>query len=234
MPGKEAVEKMFDSIAPDYDALNHILSLGVDRLWRRRAVRNMGLSRDVESRVLDVACGTADFTAAVADRFPKAQIYGVDLSEQMLERGREKLAALGLSDRTHYVKGDCEHLDFADCRFDALCVGFGVRNFEHREACLKEMLRVLKPGGKLVILELSVPRNAVLRGLYKVYFLKILPAVGGLVSGDRAAYEYLPASVLAFPAPDVFCRTLAECGFSEVRHRPLTMGICRMFVATKA
>lgn len=233
MPKKENVEKMFDSIAPEYDALNHILSLNIDKLWRKRAVREL-CKKDDECDILDIACGTGDFTIAIANWCPKSRITGIDLSEQMLESGRKKLAQKGLQNRTDYRKGDCANMEFADNSFDGISVGFGVRNFEDKELCLKEMSRVLKPGARLVILELSIPSNPILRALYKFYFLKVLPFIGGAVSGDKAAYRYLPASVLKFPAPDEFCKMLSECGFTQVRHKALTFGICRMFTAVKA
>ncbi len=232
MPKKEAVEKMFNSIAPEYDALNHILSLNIDKLWRRKAVRKL-LPKDAPAEILDVACGTGDFSIAVAKRSKNARIIGIDLSDGMLEGGRAKVAAAGLSQRVDLRKGDCEALEFADGTFDGVCVGFGVRNFEHLEAGLKEMLRVLKSGAPLVVLELSVPQNRFLLALYKLYFLKILPWIGGRMSGNKAAYRYLPASVLNFPLPKEFKEILARCGFTEIRHTPLTLGICRMYTAIK-
>ena len=232
MPKKEAVEQMFDSIAPEYDALNHIFSLNIDKLWRRRAVRAL-LEKDAEGHILDVACGTGDFSVALARRSQNIRITGVDLSEGMLEGGRKKVAELGLSSRIEMLKGDCDALEFADGTFDGVCVGFGVRNFEHLEQGLCEMRRVLKPGCKLVVLELSVPQNKILFSLYKFYFLKVMPWIGGKVSGNKAAYRYLPASVLHFPGPDKFKAILAGCGFRNIRHAALTFGLCRMYVAVK-
>ena len=232
MPKKEAVEKMFDSIAPEYDALNHILSLNIDKIWRRRAVRRL-VSKQSRAQILDVACGTGDFSIAVAKYAPNSTIVGVDLSDGMLEGGRQKVEAAGLSGRIDLRKGDCEALEFADGTFDGVCVGFGVRNFEHLEKGLSEMLRVLKPGAPLVVLELSVPQNRLLLALYKLYFLRILPWIGGKVSGDKAAYRYLPASVMNFPLPKEFKEILSRCGFAEIRHTPLTLGICRMYTARK-
>ncbi len=230
MPKKEAVERMFDSIAPEYDALNHILSLNIDRLWRRRAVKKL-LDKDAGCRILDIACGTGDFSIAVAGRSANAKITGIDLSEGMLAAGREKVRKNGLAGQIELLKGDCESLEFPDGTFDGVCVGFGVRNFEHLETGLREMRRVLRPGGRLVILELSVPQNKLLLALYKLYFLKILPKIGGRISGDEAAYRYLPASVLNFPLPKEFKAILRRCGFSGIRHTPLSLGICRMYVA---
>jgi demethylmenaquinone methyltransferase/2-methoxy-6-polyprenyl-1,4-benzoquinol methylase len=231
MAKKEGVRKLFDNIAPDYDKLNHILSLNIDKGWRKRAVRNL-VDTQEPLKVLDVACGTADFTIEIAQKVGKgSEVIGVDISEGMMAVGREKIKKAGVSAKLFVA--DCEDLPYADSTFDRISVGFGVRNFEHLELGLSQMCRVLTPGGKLVILELSVPSNAFIRWCYKLYFLKILPAIGGLISGNRGAYEYLPASVLRFPAPDKFISMLKSAGFAEVEHTPLTLGICRMYVAKK-
>ena len=231
MAKKEGIRTLFDKIAPDYDKLNHILSLNIDKGWRRKAVRELA---DVETplKVLDVACGTADFTIEIASKVTEgSNVVGVDISEGMLAVGREKVAKAGVN--AELLVGDCEALAYEDNSFDRISVGFGVRNFEHLELGLSEMYRVLNPGGKLVILELSVPSNRFVRWCYKLYFLKILPAIGGLVSGERGAYEYLPASVLRFPAPDKFMGMMKAAGFASVEHKPLTLGICRMYVGKK-
>ena len=231
MAKKEKIEKLFDNIAPDYDKLNHILSLNIDKGWRKKAVREI-IDTQEPLTLLDVACGTADFTMEIAQKAAKgSKMTGIDLSEGMMRIGREKIAAAGV-DAT-LEQGDCEALTYPDETFDRISVGFGVRNFEHLPVGLKEMQRVLKRGGKLVILELSVPSNAFIRWCYKLYFLKILPAIGGLISGNRGAYEYLPASVLHFPAPDKFQAMLREAGFADVKHKALTLGICRMYICKK-
>lgn len=220
---------MFDNIAPDYDKLNHILSLDIDRGWRKKAVREI-VDTAHPLKVLDVACGTGDFAIAIAkSSAPGSQITGVDLSEGMMAVGREKVAREGLQGKISMEQGDCEKLGFPDGTFDRVSVAFGVRNFEHLELGLREMRRVLRPDGKAVILELSIPSNPVLRTLYKLYFLHILPAIGGRVSGNKGAYKYLPASVLRFPRPKVFMQMMAECGFKDVYSKSFTFGICRMY-----
>ena len=236
MPKKENVRQMFDSIAPDYDRLNHIMSLNVDRGWRRRALRRI-VDTDGPLEVLDLACGTGDFSLAIARRMIRrgvsGHVAGVDLSAGMLAVMNEKIAAAGLSERISTAQGDGERLPFADGTFDRVTIAFGIRNFENREAGLREMCRVLKPGGRLVILELSVPENRIVRWFYNLYFLHILPWIGGRVSGDKAAYNYLPASVVKFPGRKAFMATLGDCGFSDVRHRAFTLGICRMYTGEK-
>ena len=231
MAKKEGVRKLFDNIAPDYDKLNHILSLNIDKGWRKKAVRNL-VDTDEPLKVLDVACGTADFTIEIAQKVGKgSEVIGVDISEGMMAVGREKIKKAGVS--AELFVADCEDLPYSENTFDRISVGFGVRNFEHLELGLSQMCRVLTPGGKLVILELSVPSNAFIRWCYKLYFLKILPAIGGMISGNRGAYEYLPASVLRFPGPEKFIPMLKSAGFAQVDHTSLTLGICRMYVAKK-
>ena len=231
MAKKENIKKLFDNIAPDYDKLNHILSLNIDKSWRKKAVKEIANeSRALD--VLDVACGTGDFTIEIAKKCAAgSRITGIDLSEEMMKAGRKKIQTAGVD--AMLEQGDCEALKYSDESFDRISVGFGVRNFEHLEIGLKEMLRVLRPGGKLVILELSVPSNPVIRWCYKLYFLKILPAIGGMVSGNRGAYEYLPASVLHFPPPGKFMSMMQEAGFNDVKQKALTFGICRMYAGTK-
>lgn len=233
MPKKEKIQQMFDGIAGDYDRLNHIMSLGIDRSWRRRAIREIVRS-DMKQEILDIACGTGDFSIAIARAMgPESRVTGLDLSEGMLAVMREKLAAAGLEERVSCGQGDSEAMGFADASFDCVTIAFGIRNFEHRETALREILRVLKPGGKLVILELSVPSNPVIRWCYSLYFTRILPLIGGKVSGDKAAYKYLPASVLGFPGKEEWMATMRACGYSGVRHKAFTLGICRMYVGLK-
>jgi len=229
MAKKEFVEQMFDDIAPTYDKLNHILSLNVDKGWRRKAVRRIVATRP--THVLDVACGTGDFAIALAEAGVE-RVTGVDISQGMLDVGIEKVETLGLNIEMHV--DDCEHLSIADDTFDAVSVAFGVRNFEHLQQGLNEMQRVLRPGGLVCIVELSVPSNRLLLWGYKLYFLHILPFIGRVVSGNGSAYRYLPESVLRFPKPDKVCAMLAEAGFRDVEAKAFTFGLCRMFTGIKA
>ena len=231
MGKKEGIRRLFNSIASDYDRLNHILSLNIDKGWRRKAVKEIA-DKDSPVKVLDVACGTGDFTIEIARKVAVgSEVIGVDISEGMMEIGKEKILKAGVT--AEMTVADCEALPYDQNTFDRIAVGFGVRNFEHLDLGLREMCRVLKPDGKLVILELSLPSNRLVRGCYMLYFQKILPMVGGFLSGDRGAYEYLRTSVLRFPAPDKFIEMLKSAGFEQVEHRPLTFGICRMYICHK-
>lgn len=224
---------MFDRIAPSYDRLNHLMSMNVDRRWRRRAVRE--LVDGTPQRILDVACGTGDSTIAVAKAAAEGStVVGVDISEGMMSMVMDKARKEGVAERIRLQVADAEVLPFGDSDFDRVSCAFGVRNFTNKEQGLREFFRVLSPGGKLVILELSVPRNKVVRFFYDLYFSHILPWIGGRVSGDKSAYRYLPASVHAFPPPEDFMRMLSEAGFSAVRHRSLSLGLCRLFVGEKS
>ncbi len=228
---------MFGQIAKEYDKLNHIMSLDIDKSWRKKAIRQMAEPAPGDAqplRLLDVACGTGDFSIAAARSIPGCRVTGVDVTEEMLAVMAGKVASAGLSEQIVMQVGDGENLPFADDSFDRVSIAFGIRNFEHRDRGLQEMLRVLRPGGRLVILELSEPENRVIRWLYELYFLHILPWIGGLISGDRAAYRYLPASVVKFPPKDVFLQMMREAGFSDVAHRAFTLGICRMYTGVKA
>ncbi len=232
MPSKENIEGMFDSIAKDYDSLNHIMSLSIDKIWRRKAIKKIKDAGEAP-RVLDVACGTGDFSIAIAKALGKGNVIGVDISKEMLEVMRGKVLKNKLEDIVKQEVGDGEDLRFEDSSFDRVVNAFGIRNFENREKGLKEALRVLKPGGRLVILELSRPENKVIRWFYDLYFLRILPIIGGKVSGDKAAYNYLPASVKAFPGKKEFMDELRRTGFVNVAHKAFTLGICRMYCGEK-
>lgn len=232
-PQTDKIRALFDSIADDYDKLNHILSLGIDKTWRRRALKCI-VDSNTPQQILDIACGTGDFSIEIAKHsHPGTSVTGLDLSEGMLKVMDSKVDTMGLSGRISTEVGNSEAMRFADDSFDRVTIAFGIRNFEHRETALKEILRVLKPGGKLVILELSVPSNPVIRWFYNLYFTNILPLVGGKVSGDKAAYSYLPASVLKFPGKREWMAIMSSCGYSEVRHKAFTLGICRMYTGEK-
>lgn len=228
---KEEVREMFDHIAPKYDLLNHTLSWNIDRLWRRRVVREVRRARP--RRILDVATGTGDLAIALARRIRGVQVLGVDLSEQMLGVARQKIARRGLEDRIVLDRGDAEHLELGDAVVDVATVAFGVRNFENLEAGLAELARVVKPGGRVVILEFSRPRNRLFRALYEFYSGRILPRIGGAVSHDKRAYEYLPASVAEFPAPDVFLEMLSRAGFHDCRARSQSFGIAQIYIGER-
>lgn len=228
---KEEVREMFDNIAPKYDLLNHTLSMSIDRVWRRRVVGEV--RRAKPGRILDVATGTGDLAIAMARRIRDVQVLGVDLSEQMLAVARRKIEARGLDGRIFLDRGDAERLAVADASVDVATVAFGVRNFGDLGAGLRELARTIKPGGKVVILEFSRPRNRVFRALYEFYSYKILPRIGGLVSRDKRAYEYLPASVGEFPAPEEFMAMMARAGFRNCRARSQSFGIAQIYIGER-
>ena len=237
MAEKNYVRSMFNNIAPTYDKLNHILSLNIDKIWRRKAVKRIVKNlrnsetenlKTPNSQVLDMACGTADSTIALA-KAGVPRVVGVDISEGMLKVGEKKIEELNLNSVISLKVEDCENLSFNDNTFDAAFIAFGIRNFEDKKKGLKELHRILKPKGLLLILELSVPQNRILLSLYKLYFLHILPFIGKKISGDNKAYTYLPQSVMNFPKPKDFLQTMEECGFNDVRQKALTFGLCRIY-----
>lgn len=228
---REQVEQLFDNIAPTYDALNHTLSFGFDRAWRRKAIRSLAACNPAS--VLDVATGTGDFALAIARELKLNQVTAVDISEGMMSVGREKAAREGLHEVVCFQKEDCSHLSFSDESFDAVSVTFGVRNFENLDACLCEIHRVLNKGGHLVLLELSYPHNRLWRFLFNIYSKVVMPVVGRLISGDDSAYTYLPETMAAFPQGEVMREILLKNGFSQVSFRRLTMGICTLYIAEK-
>ena len=231
MPTKEKIRALFDHIAPSYDRLNRLMSMGADRRWRRKAVRALA-DGSSPLQVLDVASGTADFAIDIARRLPAGScVVGVDISEQMLAVGRNKVKAAALQECVQLQTADAENLPFSDGSFDRVSVAFGVRNFEDLPHGLAEMCRVLRPGGKAVILELSYPDNPILLWFYKIYAQRILPAICGWLSGSKEAYRYLPASILRFPKPVHFIPMLQQAGFQSVTVRSFTFGVCRMYVA---
>ena len=228
---KEEVREMFDNIAPKYDLLNHTLSMSIDRVWRRRVVGEV--RRAKPGRILDVATGTGDLAIAMARRIRDVQVLGVDLSEQMLAVARRKIEARGLDGRIVLDRGDAERLAVADASVDVATVAFGVRNFGDLGAGLRELARTIKPGGKVVVLEFSRPRNRLFRALYEFYTYKILPRIGGMVSKDKRAYEYLPASVGEFPAPKEFMAMMARAGFRNCRARSQSFGIAQIYIGER-
>lgn len=232
MPKKEKVREMFDNIAPTYDKLNHLMSMNVDKLWRRHALKE--IVDGTPQHILDIACGTGDSTISIAKAAaPGSTVTGADISEGMMALVQDKAGKAGVADRIRLEVADGEALPYEDGAFDRVACAFGIRNFEHKEKGLAEFRRVLKEGGKAVILELSVPQNRLVRWVYDLYFLHVLPKVGGAVSGDKAAYRYLPASVHNFPSPREFCCMMEEAGFRDVRCRTFTLGLCRMFTGAK-
>ena len=223
---------MFDAIAGRYDFLNHFLSAGRDKRWRARAIRELDLAPD--ARVLDLCTGTGDFAIAAADARAHAEIVGVDFAGAMLAIGLEKVRARSLTRRVSLVRGDATRIPLADGWADAATIGFGIRNVAQPETALVELARVLKPGGRLAILELGEPIIPGVRGLYHWYFRQVLPRLGRLVSHHNSAYSYLPASVAEFPRPADFAAMLSSHGFSGVRAVPLTLGIVYLYVAIRS
>lgn len=221
-PEKQAVRSMFDRIAPRYDLLNRVLSAGIDRRWRRYAVSFLNASPS--ARVLDLCTGTADLLIEALDGGPARHGIGVDLSFEMLARAGAKLQKRQLAKRAALASGDAERLPLRDASFDAATIAFGIRNVGAREGALREILRVLRPGAPLVVLEFQTPPG-ILGTLYRGYFEQVLPRVGAALSGDAAAYSYLPASVARFPKPEALAAEMRGAGFTAVSYRPLTFGI---------
>jgi len=227
---KEQVAEMFNNISKKYDFLNHFLSLGIDILWRKKAIKK--LKKDQPKLILDIATGTGDFALEALSLNPD-KIIGVDISEGMLAVGKEKMIKKGVTDKIEMQLGDSEKLMFEDNKFDAVIVAFGVRNYENLEKGLSDMYRVLKPGGKTVIVEFSKPTKFPMKQLYNFYFKYILPKIGRLVSKDNAAYTYLPESVENFPDGDQFERILKEVGFKSTECTSLTFGISSIYIGQK-
>ena len=229
---KEQVEQMFDNIAPTYDRLNHVLSFNIDRIWRKRVMHIV--RRHKPQLVMDIATGTGDLAIAMAKRIDDVRIMGVDLSEEMLRVAQGKVLKLGMAERISLTKGDAENLDMvASESVDAVTVAFGVRNFENLEQGLGELYRTLKPGGKLIVLEFSIPRNKLVRWVYAQYSHRLLPRIGAMISKDRKAYDYLPDSVEEFPSPERFSAMLLGVGFADVKAKSQSFGIAHIYEATK-
>lgn len=227
---KEQVTKMFDTISSDYDGLNRVISFGIDIKWRKKVVQ---IVKETHPKtILDIATGTGDLAIALAQT-NASKIIGLDISSGMLEIGKEKIKKQGLETKIEMVLGDSENLPFDDNTFDAITVGFGVRNFETLENGLKEILRVLKPGGSFVILETSIPTKTPYKQGYHFYTKYILPSIGRLFSKDKSAYTYLSESASEFPYGEVLNNILRKIGFTSVKHFPQTFGVATIYVSSK-
>ena len=225
------VERMFDNIAPAYDQLNHTLSWGIDKSWRKKAIQ--WLKPFQPQHMMDVATGTGDFAIQACRMLNPKELIGTDISEGMMNVGRQKVKNAGLEGRISFAKEDCTSLSFPDKRFDAITVAFGVRNFEDLDKGLKEIHRVLKDNGKLVILELTEPEWFPMKQLYALYSKIVIPTLGKLLSKDRSAYTYLPQSIKAFPQGEIMRNIILKAGFKEANFKRLTLGICTLYTGTK-
>ena len=228
-PKERQVEQMFDSIAPAYDFMNRAMTMGIDRLWRRKAVGM--LQKDFPARVLDIATGTGDLAILLARKLPQARVTGVDLSSGMIKVGNEKIARAGLTERVELQVADCLSLPFGDAEYDCITVAYGVRNFANLAAGYREMRRVLKRGGKLCVIELSTPVNKLIKPLYNLYTRHVIPLIGRLVSKDTRAYSYLPESIAAVPQREAMCELMRQSGFDKAEYRSLTFGVCTIYIA---
>lgn len=227
---REQVEDMFNSIAPKYDFLNRVLSLGIDKGWRKKAINRL---KPIQPKfILDVATGTGDLAIAAMKLNP-TKIIGADIAQGMLDIGKQKSAAKGFEDKIEFIKADSAALPFNDQSFDAITVAFGVRNFQYLDKGLLEMHRVLKPGGRLVVLEFSKPSAFPYKQVYNFYFKYILPTLGNLLSKSSNAYTYLPESVQHFPEGEAFAAHLKNTGYKNIMVQPLTFGTCSLYTADK-
>lgn len=227
----EQVEQMFDNIAHSYDLLNHTLSLGIDKHWRQAAIDSLRPYKP--RRILDVATGTGDFALLAARELQPDHLLGVDLSEGMMNVGREKVKREGLDGVISFQKEDCLNLSLPEASFDAVMVAYGIRNFADLDRGLREMLRVLRPGGRLVIIELTAPRRFPMRQLFWLYSHVLMPLVGKVISRDASAYSYLPATMEAFPQGEVMQGILERCGFNDVRFKRFTFGLSTLYTACR-
>ncbi len=231
MAKKENIKKLFNNIAPKYDFLNHLLSFNMDKIWRRKAIKY--IKKQNLERVLDIACGTGDFSFLAVKHGAK-ELIGVDISGNMFAIAIDKARKKGISDKVSFRYGDSEQLEFPDGYFSAVIVAFGVRNFENLSLGLSEMYRVLRSGGQVIILEFSRPSIFPMKQLYGFYFKNILPRLGGAVSGNKSAYEYLPNSVSSFPQGEEFLELMACAGFADLVQYRITFGISTIYVGAKA
>lgn len=233
-PAKADSWKMFNRIAGTYDLLNHLLSMGIDKRWRRTLASRLPAGQNLA--ILDLATGTGDQLISILQGNEGARFVsgvGLDPAEEMLAHGRAKLVAASLDQKARLEKGDAQALPFADASFDAVTISFGIRNVADAPLALREMYRVLKPGGRLLVLEFSLPPNFAARAFYLTYFRYVLPLIGGLISGQAAAYRYLNETVEAFPYGEAFCEWLRAAGFSKTDAKPLTLGIATLYAADK-
>lgn len=228
---KSDVGKMFDNIAKRYDFLNHFLTLNIDKTWRKKAVKQ--LQTKEQAIYLDIASGTGDLAIAIAKRKNPKQVIGIDISEGMLEIGREKVKRLGLDSIISLQLDNSESLPFNNNLFDAATIGFGIRNFENSSKGLDEIYRILKPDGELVILEFSRPQNTIIRWIYDIYFRHVLPFIGKLLSKHSSAYNYLPESVIHFPYGQEFVNMMDKSGFKDITYQSLTFGIAMIYRGIK-
>lgn len=226
------IRRMFDAIAHSYDKLNRLMSLGFDRGWRRQGVAF--LRPFAPKTILDIASGTGDLAILMQQRLQAEKVIGADISEGMMEIGRKKAMEAGCGDKVLFEYQDCMSLSYPDSSFDAVTAAFGVRNFEHIEQGLQEMYRVLKPGGHVMILELSTPTSLPMKALYRFYSRTVIPFLGGFLSQEKAAYTYLPESIKVVPQGKEMTELLARQGFKETRARTFTFGACSMYTGTKA
>lgn len=228
---KEQVADMFNNIAGKYDFLNHLLSLGIDKGWRTKAIKS--IESIAPKKILDVATGTGDLAIAAAKKITDSNVVGIDIAAQMLEVGRVKIEDKNLSARIEMKVGDSEALPYADNHFDAVLCAYGVRNFQDLPKGLSEMCRVMRKGGRLAILEFSQPKTFPVKQVFSIYFKYVMPLFGKMVSKHSTAYNYLPESVMAFPEGQDFCKILEQCGYKNVKARPLTFGITSLYTAEK-
>jgi len=225
------VETMFDNIAPTYDSLNHRLSWNIDRYWRRKAIAQLAPHRP--QQMLDIATGTGDFAILATQTLHPRQLIATDISEGMMQIGRQKVERLGLSDVIRFDRQDCLRLSYPDQSFDAVTAAFGIRNFASLDQGLAEMCRVLKPGGHLSIVELTTPVGFPMRQLFHIYSHTVLPVYGRLISRDKSAYSYLTKTIEAFPQGEQMVTIIKKAGFADASFQRLTFGICTMYFATK-
>ena len=226
---KQHIGQLFDRIAGTYDGLNHVLSLNIDKRWRRRAIRMLAPTE----QVLDVAIGTADLTIEILRQGKAQHVTGIDLSHGMMAIGEQKVAKRGYAPQVQFDYGSAQQMPYADSSFDTVTCAYGVRNFANMDEGLSEMFRVLRTGGELMVLEFSYPTNPVIRWGYDLYFTHILPFIGNLFSRDKGAYSYLNRSVKNFPYGEAFCQHLRNAGFSQIKATPLTFGISTIYTAVK-